>query len=264
MDPLKQLSAALRAERDGGRPNGDESQGDDDEGDDDNGAPPQKKPKPKKPKALKDLAESTGLSEADLYAIEIPASQQGAEPLTLGKLKDLAAQEGDLTVRGLKLDEDRRTFEARKTGQEQLFNELLAQLPADAIKPEAMEKLKGMIDKRRGEDRARMLEQIPEFADEKVRAAEIKEIVGHLEGYGIPGAFLAQNPQLMRWARDSWKQATMIRKALEQVEERKPKTPGRGPQNDGGKREKSSGGHQTRQQRQVGGFMNIINSHGKR
>lgn len=260
-NPLKQLGEFLRKER-AGKANDAEVQDDDGDGN----TPPPKKSK-SKPKKLEQLAEALGLEEADVYAIEVPAKHKGAEALTLGKLKDLAAEHGDFTVRSLKLDEDRRAFEALKVSQDQEFREILAQLPEDAIKPEAMDKLRRILDKRRADERERTLEQIAEWQDEKVRGEDLRGMLAHLESYDIPAAFLVANvsANLMRFVRDSWKRAETIKKALEQVKERKPATPGRARTEAGtGGERKRANGPLTRTQREVSNFMNIISNHGKR
>lgn len=262
-DPLKQLGEFLRKEKAGTADDAEEPD-DGDDGDE----PPQRKSK-SKPKKLEQLAEALGLEEADIYAIEVPPKQKGAEALSFGKLKDLAAEHGDFTIAKLKLDQDRRAFEAQRVAQDQEFHELMAALPPDAIKPEAMQKLRGILEKRRAEQRELTLEQIPEWADEAVRGNELKAMLKHLEGYAVSPAFLVANVSagLMRFVRDAWKDRTSILKALEQVQERKPKTPGRARTDagtGGGDHKRANGGPMTRTQRQVGSFMGIISNHGKR
>lgn len=260
-DPLKQLGELIRAEK-GGAADDAEEQGEHEDG----GEPAKRKPK-SKPKTLEELAEALELDVAELYDVEIPAKAKGAEALKLGKLKDLAAEHGDFTIRSLRLDEDRRAFEALKVTQDAEFRELLAQLPADAIKPEAMTKLRAVLDKRRAEEREATLEAIKEWNDEKVRAEDLKGMLAHLEGYGVPAAFLVANVSagLMRFVRDSWKRAETIRKALEQVKERKPATPGRAKtesEQSGAVRRQN--GPLTRTQREVQRFTGIISNYGKR
>jgi hypothetical protein len=260
-DPLKQLGEFLRAEQ-GGAADDAEEQGDDDAG----GEPAKKKPK-SKPKTLEDLAEALGLEVSALYDVEIPAKAKGAEALKLGKLKDLAAEHGDFTVRQLKLDEDSRSLEALKVQHDQEFREMLGTLPADAIKPEAMDKLRKMLDKRRSEEKELTLETIKEWQDEKVRADDLKGMLAHLESYDIPPAFLVANvsAKLMRFVRDSWKRAETIRKALEQVQERKPRTPAAARSEAGARPAANTGnGRMARTQRGVHAFMATISNHGKR
>lgn len=261
-NPLKQLADYLRAEK-AGEAGDAEEQGDDAAGDEKPAAK-----KPAKPKNLDELAEALGIEVAALYDVEIPAKQKGAEALKLGKLKDLAAEHGEFAVRQLKLDEDRRAFEALRVTRDQEFRELLAQLPADAIKPEAMQKLRAMLDKRRAEERELTLEKIAEWSDEKVRAEDLKGMLKHLESYDISPAFLVANvsASLMRFVRDSWKRAETIRKALEQVTERKGKTPARarGDSSERPAKQQHGNGQMTRTQRQVSNFMHTIQNHGKR
>lgn len=227
-DPLKLLSEALKRERAG------DTQQSDDDGEsqderDDGGKPPARSSSKSKLKAkdLNALAETLGVEVSDLYAVEIPSSKKGEKPFTLGKLKDLATQHGEFTVSRLRLDEDRRKFESEQIRAENELNEVLKYLPADAIKPEQLQKLRNRLAQRHAAERELVLEKIPEWQNEDTRNAELKSMVEHLASHGIPEAFLLHNfsLRLVKYVREAWRLETSVRKALEQVEERKPTTP---------------------------------------
>lgn len=256
-NPLKLLGEALRKEK--AEQSGDDAE---EQADDDADEKPAKKKAKSKPKNLDQLAEALELEVADLYDVEIPAKLKGAEALKLGKLKDLADEHGALTVKGLKLDEDRRTWEAGKMAAEQEFRELLRALPSDAIKPEALEKLRATLRTKQAQERELALEHIKEWNDPKVRADDLRGMVAHMRSYDLPESYLLTNfdHRLVRLIRDSWQRSETIRKALESVEERKPTTPPKGKAhgNKPVKRETSTG-PASRVQSNVSNFMNIIN-----
>lgn len=258
-DPLKALSAALKAEREKEQKSG----GDAEEQEEDDGKPAAKS-KSKPPKKFEQIAEALGLELDVLYDVEVPAKAKGAKALTLGELKDLAAEHGDYEVAKLRLDEDRRAFEAAVSRGENELRELLSQLPADAIKPEKMQKLRELLGRRHQEQKARTLEVMPEWENVETRKAQMDAMSAHLKDYNLSDAWLLQNldHRLMRLVRDAARDARTIRKALGEVKERKGTTP---PKARGGAQpavnKKTNGeGIQSRQARNVASFMETIHN----
>jgi hypothetical protein len=178
-------------------------------------------------KSFNDLAGKLGMKLEDLYKLEVADSKTGKK-YTVEGLKGLLAEQDDHTVRSLQFEEKVRCKEADFTRAELELREQLASLPPDAIKPEALAKIRQSLNGKITLERQRTLEAIPEWADETVRTTELKGIVEHLEGYGLPAHFLLKNYEAgaVRFVRDSWKRAESIRKALESVAERKTPTPG--------------------------------------
>jgi len=189
----------------------------------DDGAQPEKGKKP--PKALKDLAERLGLTPESLYAVEIPLAS--GKSMTLGKLKDAAARDGDVTVRELAFEESRTRKESELLRAQAELRELVQALPPNAVKPEVVEALRKRHDNYLTTERARTLEVIPEWQDEDRRAVEIEQLVEHLKGYGFPSSYLqtVHDHRILKYIRDNWQRAERIRRALEQVESGKPSTP---------------------------------------
>lgn len=256
-DPLRALGEALRAEASG--KNDDQTGG----GDEGHGKPPGnapgEKPKPK-PKSLEAVAEALGLEVADLYEVAIPAKAKGAEALSLGKLKDLAAEHGEFTVKSLRLDEDRRTFENAKVTHEQELRALLEALPAEAIKPEKLAKLREALGKKQAAQRERVLELLPEWQDEKVRGAELKGMTEFLKTYDLPESYLLVNldARVVRLVRDAYQRTETIRKALEKITEKKPAAHGKAGTTEPPKRGRTAPTPLTRRDSQVAGFMQSI------
>ena len=181
--------------------------------------------KPKQPKNVGELAKALGVDEKSLYGIEVPSSRAGEKPYTLGQLKDLMRERDDFATASLKLDEERRTHERDKVNAQAELQEMLAALPADSLKPEAVAKVRAVLERKRGLARAGIVENIPEWSDPVVRESELKAITEHLSGYGIPASFLLANLDhgVMRMVRDAQKLDEKVRRALKTVEERRGK-----------------------------------------
>lgn len=232
-NPLELLAGAIRKDR--AQPSGDDDGAEVPDGDGDaDGEQPNAKPKPKKskaPKSLEAVAEVLGIEAEELYKIEVPAKAKGAKPLTLGALKDLAAADGDFQVRTLRLDQDRRTLESERVEAEAELQAVLQALPADAMKSEAMQKLRNTLAAKHAKERARTLDVIPEWQDEAVRTADLKGMVDFARTeYGLPETYLLthMDHRLVRLMRDAWRNAVTIKKALEEVEETRTTTPPKG------------------------------------
>jgi hypothetical protein len=81
------------------------------------------------------------LTPEQVYAIKVPMAQ-GAEPLTLGQLKDRVGELVDLETRELQFDERRVKAEGDLLRAQTEMRELLALVPKDHIKPEMVEKIR--------------------------------------------------------------------------------------------------------------------------
>jgi hypothetical protein len=248
-NPLRELAAKLNAEKEAD-PAEKPAEGD----------PPKKPAAKAKPKDLTTLAETLGVEVKDLYDLEIPSTREGAEPFTLGKLKDLAAEQDAFTVRSLQHDETVRRKEAEFIRAEQELQTLLAALPKDALKPEVRKAVQDRLEETVKVERTRTLEAIPEWADEKLRTEELKGMVEFLKDYGFSDTYLLRNfdHRTMRFVRAFWQQTVKLRKALGEVTERTPsKTPSKsGPP--AARSKPKSNGIQTPQQREVSAFEQTL------
>lgn len=207
------------------------SEGESQEGDADE-SPAEAKPqegKPKgKPKALKDLAERLELQPEDLYAIEVPMAD--GKTLSLGKLKDAAAKQDDLTVRELALAEKAAKQEAEWTRSQTEFAELLSQLDPKAITPQVREKVRAKVEASHKRERELVLQSIPEWQDATVREAELGAMVDYLKDFGLPESFLTStmHHKLFRMVRDATLRKQRFDKALASVVPvKKPSTTGK-------------------------------------
>lgn len=212
-----------------------------------------------KPKGLKDLAERLELKPEDLYALEIPMAD--GKTKTLGQLKDAAAKEGDLSVRELAFEEDRSRQEGELLRAQSELRELVAALPKSAVKPEVLDTIRQKHELVLKRERAKTLEVIPEWQDETKRTEEIAGIVEHLKGYGFPANYLQSvfDHRTLKYIRDNWQREQRIRKALEQVEAMKPRTPAKSKPNGAApKPAESRAPRQTQDNRSR--LLNLLNS----
>ena len=168
------------------------------------------------PKTLQELAELTGIKVKDLYAIEIPAAEDGGESQTFGALKDLAAGESDYAGRELALEERRVQFGNDQAKARQELELVLKSLPEGAIKPEvlavARKEREVMLDR----EAVRVLDVIPEWSDGEVQRADLAEIGDHMEQYGFDKGHIDQivDHRMLRYMRDNLRRMKLVEKAM--------------------------------------------------
>jgi len=218
-----------------------------------------------KPKKLKELSTYAKLSDDELYAIEVPSSLEGAEPYTIGKLKDLAAEHDEFKLNGLRRDQQFRETESKLLRAEQELRELFAALPKDAVK--ALDGVREKLTQTEAKERQRVLEVIPAWQDRETRLSELGAMVEHLKDNGFPESFLQSvlDHRVMRYIRNNMVRDARIKQALEKVKARKPTTPPKGVQRES-TRAPSSGRTQPRghAQRQIDNFENVLLSNTQR
>lgn len=183
-------------------------------------------PEKPKPKDLTSLAETLGVTVKDLYALEVPSSK--GEKYTLGQLKDAKAAEDEFHVAKARWDEDKLRKEREQLRAEDELHELLSTLPKDAVKPETLEKIRNRANERLALERRRTLDAIPEWRDETVREQELAKIVEFTREYGVALEGITDH-RLMKLIRDSWQREERTLKALERIEQIKPKGKGSKP-----------------------------------
>ncbi len=176
------------------------------------------------PKTLSELAERTGIKVDDLYAIEIPASEDGGESQTFGKLKDLAASESDFAGRELQFEERRVKFGNDQAKARQELEIVLKSLPEGAIKPEVLAKARKEREVMLDREQARTLDVIPEWKDNKSMLADLKGIRDHMEQYGFDKGHVDQiaDHRMLRYMRDNLNRKLLVEKALAGVKPVKP------------------------------------------
>ena len=178
----------------------------------------------KPPKTLIELAELTGIKVEDLYAIEIPAAQDGGESQSFGKLKDLAASESDFAGRELEFEERRVKFGNDQAKARTELETVLKSLPQGAIKPEvlaaARKEREVMIDR----EAVRVLDVIPEWSNEETKRTDLAGIGEHMGQYGFDSDHidLIVDHRMLRYMRDNLRRMKLVEKALAGVKPVKP------------------------------------------
>lgn len=220
--------------------------------------------KPKgKPKALKDLAERLGVSDADLYDVEVP--MPNGKPVKLGALKDAHGKQADLEVRELQFAERVNKQEAEWTRAQTELSELLSMVDPKAIKPELQQRVRDKVAADVARERKRVLEVIPEWQDQTVREAELGVMVDYLKDFGIHETFLTatMNHKLFRMVRAATLQKQRIERALAKVETvRKPSTTGKSTAGNGAARKPSASKPNSRSSDTRSQFANILRAAG--
>lgn len=184
-------------------------------------------PKKAKPKDLADAAAQLGLKDADLYALLVPSKREGADPYTIGKLKDLAEEHDDFILRGLERDQRDREKHAQYLRATQELEDIIGSLPPEAIKQEVRDKLEARRKTAMAKERQLVLDAIPEWRDADVRTQELEAMAEHLQDAGYPAEYLVgvYDHRTLRYIRDNMLREKAIAAALEKVKERKPTTP---------------------------------------
>ena len=176
-----------------------------------------------KPSKFNDLADTLGMGLDDLYKLEISQADDGT-PVTIENLKDFYAKQEDSTLREIEFEERRTQQESELLQAQEELRELMAALPEKAIKPEVLQKVRAKHDAQLQLERRRTMEVIPDWQDEKRRAADIEGMAEHLQQYGYPVNHLERvtDHRQIKYIRDNWQREQRIRKALAAVKAGKP------------------------------------------
>ncbi len=191
---------------------------------------PQETVKP--PKTLIELAELTGIKVEDLYAIEIPAAEDGGESQSFGKLKDLAASESDFAGRELQFEERRVQFGNDQAKARAELETVLKSLPPGAIKPEVLAAARKEREVMLDREAVRVLDVIPEWSNDEIKRADLAGIGEHLVQYGFESGHVDQvaDHRMLRYMRDNFTRMKLVEKALAGVKPVKPVPKSKGTQ----------------------------------
>lgn len=186
---------------------------------------------PSKPRTLKALAELAKLEVSDLYELEIPLEAVNGEKvgktLTLGQLKDSQAKQSDLETRSAVFEEAKAKAENELLRARQQLQEIVAQLPKGAIKPELIARMNAETEAYRRAESERLAEAIPDWDDGGKREADRAVILEHMGEYGYgPQAFDGIiDHRMVKYVRDNALRWRRMNEALAKVTEVKPKPP---------------------------------------
>jgi len=135
------------------------------------------------PASLKALAEKLGVEPADLYALTIPLGGDG-ETMTLGQLKDMAKEAGDLNVARMQLDEQVEAQRvATRRDREDLEN-LVSMIPREMLTQAMIERARSAGEEYKTEQGRLLNELVPEWRDTASYTADRGEILEHVKKHG--------------------------------------------------------------------------------
>lgn len=170
-----------------------------------------------KPVKFNDLADATGLELDDLYQLQVTTTDGKA--VTVEELKSLALKQDEIALNELEQAEqhEQQSAELRKAQNE--LTELIAQLPKGALKPEVLEGIRQKHTTLVNEERARTLEAIPAWKDDKTRETESAGMIQHLQNYGFPPGYLntVVDHRMLAFIRASHLREQRINAALKKV-----------------------------------------------
>jgi hypothetical protein len=198
--------------------------------DDENGGSDESPDDPTKPvETLDGLTKRLKITPEQAYAIKIPLAN-GAEPLTLGELKDRVGELVDLEVRELQFDQRRVKAEGELLRAQTEIRDLMALIPKDQLSPTAIQKVRDKHAATVRREQQATLEHIPEWQDEKRRTADITGMIELLSNYGFDETFIGtvQDHRALKFIRDSYLREKRISAALAKIKD-VPRKPGQRP-----------------------------------
>lgn len=172
--------------------------------------------------SIERLMKRQNLTPEQAYGIKVPM-KDGAEPLTIGQMKDKLSELVDFEHRVSEFEERRIKQEGDLLRSQAELRGLIEILPKDAIKPEILAKVRARQETVARNEKRQTLEHIPEWRDETRRAKEIEDIVDTLGDYGFDASFLESvvDHRAIKLLNDFTKMRNRIRKSLESVRDPK-------------------------------------------
>jgi hypothetical protein len=170
------------------------------------------------PQDLAAIAERLGVKVEELYKVKVPASA-GREAMTIGQIKDRFTEWDSLEADRLALSEERVQEAARVQAARDEFKELIAIIPKQHLNADALQAAARRLAQRGEQERAALIESIPEWKDDAKRNADVAGISESLKAYGLPASFVhsINSAGLLRFIRDAVRREAQVRKALEGV-----------------------------------------------
>lgn len=219
---------------------------------------------PSKPvDSIDGLTKRHKMTAEQVYAIKVPMPN-GAEPLTIGQMKDRVGELVELETREAQFDQRRIKSEGELLRAQAEMRDLMALIPREQLTPAAVEKVRKGHEATMKRERAATLEHIPEWQDEKRRTEDLHGMIELLGDYGFDEAFITTvvDHRAMKMIRDFWRQNTRIKAALAKVTTPlgKGKRPsgktGKGPAKPNSQPQRQSKGAQDQRSR----IMNLLDS----
>jgi len=172
----------------------------------------------KPPESMEELSKRLGLKPEQVYGVKIPLSD-GAEPLTIGQLKDRVGELVDLETRETQFEARRMRAEGELMRSQSEIRELLAMIPKEHIRPEVVNKIRQRHEANMVSERRMTLEHIPEWRDEKRAGEDLQGMIGLLGEYGFDETFIStvHDHRAIKFIRDMYLRDKRIKAALARV-----------------------------------------------
>lgn len=202
-EPRRLSLAELFSKNEDGEINNDESVGDDPS---------------KPPETMEVLSKRLGFKPEQIYSVKIPLAD-GAEPLTIGQLKDRVGELVDLETRETQFDQRRVRMEGELLRSQAEIRDLLSMIPKEHIKPEVVNKIRQRHEANMAFERRQTLEHIPEWRDEKRAGEDLQGMTDFLGEYGFDETFIASvhDHRALKFIRDMYLRDKRIKNALSKV-----------------------------------------------
>jgi hypothetical protein len=154
----------------------------------------------------------------EVYAIKVPMAN-GAEPMTIGELKDRIGELVDLDARELEFETRRVRVEGETLRAQKELRDLMAMIPRDKLSPELVNKVRQSHEATQTRERQLTLEHIPAWSDENRRLADLQGMSDMMKDYGFDETFLSAvvDHRAMKFIRDTFLIRQRITKALKDV-----------------------------------------------
>jgi hypothetical protein len=154
------------------------------------------------------LAERLGVEPESLYEVQFPMPD-GAEPVSLGQLKDAWREGKGLEAKQTELTRARAEWQADQIRQQREIDQLLSAIDPAAIRPEQAQAVQRVNAERLSREREALLRTVPEWSDPVAVQADVLAITAHLQPYGITAADVdaITDHRLLRYFREQARQA---------------------------------------------------------
>lgn len=187
-------------------------------GGDDDSAKPRGSDEKATPTKFNELAGAVDLDLDALYKLEVTLDD-GAEPVTIEKLKDSYKERGDFDLKVMEFEEQRTQQANDLVRAKAELQEILQALPANAIKPDVLKRIRDKSERAASEERQRTLDAIPDWKNDEARAADLSAMAEHLQAYGFPVNQLENlvDHRWQRYIRDNMLRERRVREAIAKV-----------------------------------------------
>jgi hypothetical protein len=166
------------------------------------------------------VSKRLGLKPEQVYAIKVPMPN-GAEPLTIGQLKDRVGELVELETREAQFEQRRVKSEGELLRAQTEMRELLGLIPkemASQVQP-LVDKMRKRHEATMKRERALTLEHIPDWENESARQEDIQGMMDLLGDYGFDESFITSvtDHRALKFIRDAYLRDKRIKAALSKV-----------------------------------------------